>query len=107
MLSFPWVPAVREKRYPQDCAHAKGSFRRMCDVGLLSQACNKPPLANDLRSRATRLRNSEISVARKAKGLKPGTARNSYVSLLPRDIADHTSPVMTIRAARTENCTLI
>ena len=34
MLSFPWVPAVREKRYPQDCAHAKGSFRRMCDVGL-------------------------------------------------------------------------
>ena len=29
VLSFPWFPAVREKRYAQDCAHAKGSFRRM------------------------------------------------------------------------------
>ena len=29
MLSFSWFPAVREKRYAQDCAHAKGSFRRM------------------------------------------------------------------------------
>ena len=34
MLSFSWVPAVREKRYTQDCAHAKGSFRRMSHVGL-------------------------------------------------------------------------
>ena len=33
MLSFSWFPAVREKRYPQDCAHAKGSFRRMCSDG--------------------------------------------------------------------------
>ena len=34
MLSFSWFPAVREKRYTQDCAHAKGSFRRMSHVGL-------------------------------------------------------------------------
>ena len=33
MLSFPWVPAVREKRYAQDCAHAKGSFRTILHVG--------------------------------------------------------------------------
>ena len=31
-VSFPWFPAVREKRYAQDCAHAKGYFRRMSNV---------------------------------------------------------------------------
>ena len=31
MLSFSWFPAVREKRYAQDCAHAKGSFRTILD----------------------------------------------------------------------------
>ena len=29
MLSFSWFPADREKRYAQDCALGKGSFRRM------------------------------------------------------------------------------
>ena len=28
MLSFSWFPAVREKRYAQDCALGKGSFRK-------------------------------------------------------------------------------
>ena len=33
MLGFSWFPAVREKRYTQDCAHAKGSFRTICSDG--------------------------------------------------------------------------
>ena len=35
---WPW----RRPAAPQDCAHAKGSFRTILHVGLLSHACNKP-----------------------------------------------------------------
>ena len=48
MLSFSWVPAVREKRYTQDCAHAKGSFRRMSrrisELGVKRAQCSSRPM---------------------------------------------------------------
>ena len=42
VLSFPWFPAVREKRYAQDCAHAKGSFRTICSDGYSTGGATSP-----------------------------------------------------------------
>ena len=42
MLGFSWFPAVREKRYTHDCAHAKGSFRTICSDGYSTGGATSP-----------------------------------------------------------------